>query len=411
MNNNYVGKLVGDRYKILKLIERGEVFKNYLIMDETSNRQYAMKICDKHHDSYSDSLGNYIMQEMNCWRKLNHASIQKVYEVLEDENGIYIITEYIEGNSLDKVLCENGYVAEEQVIDWAKQLCKVLAYLHKQNPSYIYRDIKPANIILQPDGNVKLIDFDVSKVYNAKALRGGAEVVLSTLGYAAPEGYHGKTNPRFDIYSLGVTLHQLVTGVNPCKPPYVTEPIRAINPNLSSELEEIILKCTQIYPEARYQSCDELLIALQGISNLIYPPPPKKSLLGKLICRKGFKPKVNSKVIKIYNSVDIEYRNKIFYGDEWSAQSILLGLARNVLGKITDENIELSFQIYFQTWIRARGGLELRFSTPSYIRQALCERFFYVNPFIVSKCVTYSLYEIYRNEPELKKRIEIIQDT
>lgn len=390
---HFIGKLVGDKYKILALLEQGSVFKSYLAIEEMRNKQYALKVCDKHHNGYSEKLRDRILQEVNCWQKLNHSSIQKVYDVLEDENGIYIVSEYIEGNSLAEVLCKNGPVAQDRVIDWAQQLCEVLGYLHKQNPPYIYGDIKPANIMLQPEGNVKLIDFDVSKVDDVLTS------FLSTMGYAAPEGYHGKLS---DIYSLGVTLHQLVTGVDPCMPTYMLEPIRAINPNLSFGLERIILKCTQIYPEARYQSCDELLVDLQG--GIPYPPA-KNILLDILSGRRGFKPKVNLKIKKIYNSVDSEYRDKIFYGSEWSAQEILFGLAKNVFGKINNKNVELSFQIYLQTWNRARG-VELSFSTPSYIRQTLCERFSNVDSYIVSKCVMYSLCEIYRHEPELKRRIE-----
>ena len=131
-----------------------------------------------------------------------------------------------------------------------------------QNPPIIYRDMKPANIMLQPNGNIKLIDFGIAREYKEHNLED--TVSLGTKGYAAPEQFGGKgqTDQRTDIYCLGVTLYHLVTGKNPCEPPYEIYPIRYWNPNLSSGLESIILKCTRINPEERYQSCAELLYAI-----------------------------------------------------------------------------------------------------------------------------------------------------
>ena len=123
--------------------------------------------------------------------------------------------------------------------------------------------MKPANIMLKPDGNITLIDFGTAREYKEKNL--ADTTCLGTVGYAAPEqfGGMGQTDARTDIYCLGATLYHLVTGMNPCEPPYEIKPIREINPNLSSGLERIILKCTQRNPEDRYQSCAELMYALE----------------------------------------------------------------------------------------------------------------------------------------------------
>ena len=104
-----------------------------------------------------------------------------------------------------------------------------------------------------------------------------------------------------------------------------------------------------------------------------------------------------------------DYREKVFYGSLFSAESILTSLTRAVFGTMNDMNIDLCFQIYLQTWIQSRGGLNPTFSTPTYIKQALCEKFSTVNSNVVSKCVTHSLCEIYRHEPELKKRAAAIE--
>lgn len=170
--------------------------------------------------------------------------------------------DYIEGNSLNRALEEYGAQPQEFVIKWAKQLCDVLGYLHSRQPPIIYRDMKPANIMLKPDGNVTLIDFGTAREFKAKNL--ADTTCLGTVGYAAPEqfGGMGQTDARTDIYCLGATLYHLVTGCNPSEPPYEMKPIRQINPGLSGGLERIILKCTQRNPADRYQSAAELMYAL-----------------------------------------------------------------------------------------------------------------------------------------------------
>ena len=404
INDNLVGSKIGERYTVLKLLGQGGFFKTYLVTDEKCNKSLAMKVCDKNHRGYSATLREVILQEPHMMMKLNHPAVPKVFDIVEDENNICIIREYVEGQTLDTVLQESGPIKQEMVLNWAIQLCDVLGYLHKQNPPYIYRDMKPANVILQPCGNVKVVDFGAVKVYDA--LQKLDDCVLGTRGYASPEGYHGKTDSRSDIYSLGMTLHHLLTGVDPNTPPYETKPIRAINPNLSRDLEAIILRCTQLNPEDRFQNCDELMIALQGGS--IYPTK-KKGFLEKLFKGKSSKSKLNAKVEKIFEGMNKEYREKVFYGSIISADIILTSMTRNVFGTVNDANIDLCFQIYLQTWIRSHGGLDPIFSTPTYIQQALCERFSGVDATLVSKCVTHALCEIYEREPELKKRVKAIE--
>ena len=144
------------------------------------------------------------------------------------------------------------------------QLCDVLRYLHSQEPAIIYRDMKPANVMLQPNGQIKLIDFGIAREYKEQNI--ADTTALGTKGYAAPEqfGGHGQTDGRTDIYCLGTTLYHLLTGHSPAEPPYEMYPIRHWNPSLSGRFRRIILKCTQLNPEDRYQTCEELDYALQN---------------------------------------------------------------------------------------------------------------------------------------------------
>lgn len=172
-----------------------------------------------------------------------------------------------------QMICQNGP-------GYIKQLCDVLGYLHSQNPPIIYRDMKPANIMLKPDGNITLIDFGTAREFKEKNL--ADTTCLGTMGYAAPEqfGGMGQTDGRTDIYCLGATLYHLVTGKNPCEPPYEIRPIREINPSLSGGLERIILKCTQPNPANRYQNAAELMYALEHYDEIddIYRKKQKRKL-------------------------------------------------------------------------------------------------------------------------------------
>lgn len=152
---------------------------------------------------------------------------------------------------------------------------------------------------------------------------------------------------------------------------------------------------------------EEQAIALNAGDQIC--PPKKKGLLAKLFGGNSSQPKINAKVQNIYDGVKTEYREKLFYGDVFSADNILSSLTRYVFGAANDANVDLCFQIYMQTWIRSHGGLDPMFTTPTYIKQALCERFSAIDANIVLKCVTQSLCEIYRREPELKKRADVFE--
>lgn len=258
-----IGSLVDGKYKILNKVGQGGMSVVYLAMNEKANKQWAVKEVRKDGVLDFESVKQGLVAETDILKKLNHPNLPSIIDVIDTKDSFIIIMDYIQGNSLNKALEEFGAQQQELVIAWAKQLCDVLGYLHSRTPAIIYRDMKPANIMLKPDGNITLIDFGTAREYKEKNL--ADTTCLGTVGYAAPEqfGGMGQTDARTDIYCLGATLYHLVTGMNPCEPPYEIKPIREINPTLSSGLERIILKCTQRNPEDRYQSCAELMYALE----------------------------------------------------------------------------------------------------------------------------------------------------
>ena len=258
-----VGQTIDDKYEILKLIGQGGMSKVYLAMDKRLNKQWAIKEIEKKaKDKNNEIVIQSAIAEANLIKQLDHPAIVRIVDIIDNGNVIYIIEDYIEGETLSSILENNGAQPQELVIEWAMQICEALEYLHTRKPPIIYRDMKPANVMLKPDGNIKVIDFGIAREYKDQSL--ADTVSLGTKGYAAPEQFGGKgqTDARTDVYCLGVTLYHLLTGQNPCEPPYEIYPIRHWNPQLSAGLEAIVQKCTQLNPDDRYQSCAELLYAL-----------------------------------------------------------------------------------------------------------------------------------------------------
>lgn len=258
-----LNKIIDGKYRILKCINRSSLVSDYLAMNERINRECAVKVYDN--SGKNSAIKDIIMNESLAMIKLNHPAIPKIYDIVEDKGRIFIIREYVQGEALDTILKNNGAQPVDRVLDWSRQLCDVLKYLHNLNPPHIYRDMKPANIVIQPDGRVKLIAFETMHKYDTN--KDSDAIILGTRGYAAPEQYGGagQTDARADIFGLGMTMHYMLTGVNPVEPPYMTQPIRKINPNLPVQLERIIQKCIEPNRENRYQSVDELLRALDVI--------------------------------------------------------------------------------------------------------------------------------------------------
>lgn len=275
-----IGTLVDGKYKILNKIGQGGMSIVYLAMNEKANKQWAIKEVRKDGVKEFEVVKQGLIVETEMLKKLRHPSLPSIIDVIENKDTFLIVMDYIEGNPLSKTLAESGVQTQENVIRWAKQLCDVLGYLHTRTPAIIYRDMKPANVMLKPNGDVTLIDFGTAREFKEKNL--ADTTCLGTVGYAAPEqfGGMGQTDARTDIYCLGATLYHLVTGMNPCEYPYEIRPIREIKPSLSAGLERIILKCTRKNPQDRYQSCAELMYALEHYGEIddVYRKKQKKKL-------------------------------------------------------------------------------------------------------------------------------------
>ncbi len=256
-----IGSVIDGKYEILTEIGRGGMSIVYLAMDTHLNKQWAVKEIRKKGNGKNDEIiVNSLLAEANLMKRLDHPSLPRIVDIIDNGQTIFVVMDYIEGESLDKIIKEYGVQSEELVISWAKQLCDALSYLHSQKPPIIYRDMKPANVMLKPEGNIKIIDFGIAREYKELSL--ADTTVLGTKGYAPPEQYSGQTDARSDIFALGMTMHHLLTGVDPRKGEAYA-PVRMWNPELSEGIELIIDKCVQPAAENRYQNCGELLYDLE----------------------------------------------------------------------------------------------------------------------------------------------------
>lgn len=267
------GTVLDEKYEILRRIGEGGMSVVYLARNNRMNMQLAVKEIKNDGSKSAEVLLKGLEREANILKDVDHPVIPRIIDIVKHDGTICVVMDFIEGENLADKLREVESFSQDQVIEWGLELASALEYLHSMNPPIIYRDMKPSNVMLKPDGGVKLIDFGTAKTYDIE--NNADTTALGTRGYAAPEQFGDaqgrgiyKTDARTDIYNLGATLYHMVTGKNPQEPPYEMVPIRQVNPMLSTGLEQIILKCTKPNPNERYQSCSELIYALEHYTEL-----------------------------------------------------------------------------------------------------------------------------------------------
>ena len=269
-NREQIGK-----YAVIRALGQGGEGCVYLARDEDLQRLVAIKRMNRAEPDGEEE--KRLIKEADFLQQLRHPMLPVVYDLLW-EDAWYLVMEYIQGTNLHDYIERNGAVREEQACVWAGQLLDILMYLHTRKTPVIYRDLKPDNIIVCPDGRVKLVDFGAAfrRNFGGERERGMA----ATPGFSAPEQFghrgiieHGRrvgetevrhegrrpyADERSDIYAFGKVMYYIVTGADPAKPPYASLPIRDYQPLLSDRLERLIRKCIKDNPSERYQVVSEV---------------------------------------------------------------------------------------------------------------------------------------------------------
>jgi serine/threonine protein kinase len=216
-------------------------------------------------------------REAQLLATLDHTNLPKVADFFEEGGKQYLVMDFIEGQTLEQVVAAtSGFLPEPTVLAWAEQLCDVLEYLHTRRPPIIFRDLKPANIMLTREGKIKLIDFGIARFFKAGKSKDTAK--YGTIGYAAPEQFGtGQTDARSDIFSLGVTIHALLTQYDPSQSPYNLPLARSMNLNTSPQTEAVINRATAMAPADRFQSALEMRKTIRGEVTVIDSTRPAPS--------------------------------------------------------------------------------------------------------------------------------------
>jgi len=212
------GSVVGNRYEIVSLIKAGGMGAVYQAKDLRLDRICALKELFSNYEDEEEQ--EYAIKRFNSeariLSKLQHDHLPVVHDYFIENDYYYLVMSFIEGEDLDTILERDGnpYLPEDKVVEWAKQILNVLDYLHNQETPIIYRDIKPANIMIRKsDGRAMLVDFGIARAVNPE--QRVSKTAVGTDGYAPKEQYRGKVEPRSDIYALGATMHHLLTGEMP----------------------------------------------------------------------------------------------------------------------------------------------------------------------------------------------------
>ncbi|HTP04885.1 MAG TPA: serine/threonine-protein kinase [Nitrospirota bacterium] len=284
-------RLLKNRYEILEILGRGGMGRVYKVADRlqggkilaAKELQAGNLSAEKAHEVLAQ-----FQTEARILTRLTHPNLPKVYDYFSFPGRYYIIMEHVQGKTLEKILeARKGRpVNERQALSWALQISKTMHFLTVQRPPVVFRDLKPANIMIDGNSRVKLIDFGIARYF--KEAKSEDTFVYGTPGYAAPEQYGtGQTDVRSDIFSLGATLHHCLTGRNPSESPLDFPDPRSLNPKLSKGTAEIIRKALQQDREKRFQSALEMKQAIQRVL-LDTAAVPKG--LGRIILAKAGKP-------------------------------------------------------------------------------------------------------------------------
>lgn len=238
-----VAHLLDGRYRIKKVLGQGGMGRVYLANDtRLANRPVAAKEMVLGEGIEERKAIADFNREAKVLASLSHPNIPQVIDFFAERGRHYLVMEYVAGSDLQHRLDAQGAGArlpERQVIEWARQILDVLHFLHGQKPPLIYRDLKPGNIMIDREERAMLIDFGIARFLPP----GGRGTQIGSVGYAPPEQYLGKLEPRSDLYALAATMHHLLTGRDPqLEPPFSFPPLRRLAPDVSAATERVVME-------------------------------------------------------------------------------------------------------------------------------------------------------------------------
>ena len=269
MAENLIGRTLNNRYQIIERVGVGGMAEVYRAQDNVLGRTVAVKVMLPQYAEDEQFTARF-RQEAASAANLSSPYIVNVYDWGQDSGTYYIVMEYVRGSDLKTAIKQRGAINQRKVAEIGSQVCQALSVAH--NMDIIHRDIKPQNIMVQPDGNVKVMDFGIARAKNSNADKTGA--VLGPAHYISPEQAQGKElTSASDIYSLGIVMYESVTGQLPFDGPDAVSvamkqvqempvPPSQINPSIDPSLEAIIMRAIEKDPANRFATAQEMRSAL-----------------------------------------------------------------------------------------------------------------------------------------------------
>ena len=279
--------LSSGRYKIEKSIAAGGMGAVYHAIDvRFDDEPCAVKemLDDFQSDVDRSQAVEWFKREAKLLLKLNHPCIPRVRDFFVENDRHYLVMDFIDGRTLAEILAKEGNVpgldgahgvSEARARSWAQQLCNVLGYLHRQNPPIIFRDLKPSNIMVTDQDEIKLIDFGIARTFQSQL----QSTIIMTIGYAPPEQLHGMPEPRSDLYALGASLHRVLThhdAANNKPGIFSFPPVRSLRPDVSPAFEQVVMKALAPAIEHRWSSAADMeraIMTLPPLSAQVQFPP------------------------------------------------------------------------------------------------------------------------------------------
>ncbi len=260
------GSTFAGRYQIIEELGKGGMGKVYRVLDKKLNEEVALKLIRPEVSSDKQTIERF-NNELKLARKITHRNVGRMYELMEDEGTHFITMEYVPGQDLRGLIRQMGRLTTGKAVSIAQQICEGLEEAHRLG--VVHRDLKPGNILIDKDGNAKIMDFGIARSLTGKGIT-GAGVMIGTPEYMSPEQVEGKpVDQRSDIYSLGVILYEMVTGRVPFDgdTPFsigvkhkseIPRNPSDLNVQIPEGLSHVILRCLEKDKEKRYQSATEL---------------------------------------------------------------------------------------------------------------------------------------------------------